>query len=151
MPETAERTARGAPAHSRATAVAESAARARAAADAIAATREMPKLAPLKRAAPPAGTAHVARTERKSAVSAKSAGKAHGKSPAKTPASERNEISDDAREQVITDAARLVQWGRRWFELPELIARMADRPSLPEVRRILKENKLAIEKKAGES
>jgi len=151
MPETAARTARGSTAHPRAAAVAESAARARAAADAIAATREMPKLAPLKRAAPPAGTAHVARTERKSAVSAKSAGKAHGKSPAKTPASERNEISDDAREQVIADAARLVQWGRRWFELPELIARMADRPSLPEVRRILKENKLAIEKKAGES
>jgi len=34
-------------------------------------------------------------------------------------------------------------------ELPELIARMADRPPLPEVRRILKENKVAIEKKAG--
>jgi hypothetical protein len=33
--------------------------------------------------------------------------------------------------------------------LAELIARMADRPALPEVRRILKENKAAIEKKAG--
>jgi hypothetical protein len=33
--------------------------------------------------------------------------------------------------------------------LPELIARMADRPSLPEVRRILKENKRAIDEKAG--
>jgi len=32
--------------------------------------------------------------------------------------------------------------------LPELIARMADRPSLPEVRRILKENKPAIDEKA---
>ena len=50
---------------------------------------------------------------------------------------------------MIADAARLVQWGRKWFELPELIARMADRPSLPDVRRILKENKVAIEKKAG--
>ena len=54
-----------------------------------------------------------------------------------------------AREQVIADAARLVQWGRKWYELPELIARMADRPPLPDVRRILKENKAAIEKKAG--
>jgi hypothetical protein len=52
---------------------------------------------------------------------------------------------------VIADAARLVQWGRKWYELPELIARMADRPSLPDVRRILKENKAAIEKKAGDT
>jgi hypothetical protein len=51
--------------------------------------------------------------------------------------------------QVIADAARLVQWGRKWYELPELIARMADRPALPEVRRILKENKSAIDAKAG--
>jgi hypothetical protein len=49
----------------------------------------------------------------------------------------------------MSDAARLVQWGRKWYELPELIARMAGRPSLPEVRRILKENKAAIEAKSG--
>jgi hypothetical protein len=57
--------------------------------------------------------------------------------------------SDKAREQVIADAARLVQWGRKWFELAELIARMADRPPLAEVRRILKDNKAAIQEKAG--
>jgi hypothetical protein len=51
--------------------------------------------------------------------------------------------------QVVADAARLMQWGRKWHELAELIARMADRPALPEVRRILKDNKTAIEKKAG--
>ncbi len=62
-----------------------------------------------------------------------------------------DEPTDGAREQVIADAARLVQWGRKWYELAELIARMADRPSLPEVRRILKDNKMAIEKKAGRS
>jgi hypothetical protein len=49
----------------------------------------------------------------------------------------------------VSDAARLVQWGRRWYELPELIARMAGRPSLPDVRRILKENKAAIDAQAG--
>ena len=54
-----------------------------------------------------------------------------------------------ARDQVIADAARLVHWGRKWYELPELIARMADRPPLPEVRRILKENKAAIDEKAA--
>jgi len=53
------------------------------------------------------------------------------------------------REQVIADADRLLQWGRKWYELAELIARMADRPPLPEVRRILKEHKAALDKNAG--
>ncbi|MDP9082810.1 MAG: hypothetical protein M3N50_03480 [Pseudomonadota bacterium] len=57
--------------------------------------------------------------------------------------------SDAARDQVIADAVRLVQWGRKWYELPELVARMADRPPLPEVRRILKENRAAIDQKAS--
>jgi hypothetical protein len=126
------------------------------------ATREMPKFLGTKRTPPPAGTTQVARTERKPAVPAKPAAKPASKPPAKpaktgakpalkstTAPSERDGPSDDARAQVIADAARLVQWGRKWYELPELIARMADRPSLPDVRRILKENKLAIDSKAG--
>jgi hypothetical protein len=127
------------------------------------ATREMPKFLAAKRTPPPAGTAHVARTERKAAVHAKPAAKPAAKQPAKparpsakpvpktTPAAppERDGPSDAARVQVIADAARLVQWGRKWYELPELIARMADRPTLPEVRRILKENKSAVDEKAG--
>jgi hypothetical protein len=138
---------------------------------AITATREMPKFLGSKRMAPAAGTAQVARTERKAAGPAKPAVRAANKPPATpgnsgkaTPspkpaarpspkaapaaASERDGPSAAAREQVIADAARLVQWGRKWFELPELVARMADRPSLPEVRRILKENKSAIDEKA---
>jgi hypothetical protein len=134
------------------------------------ATREMPKFLGSKHAPPPAGTAQVARSERKAAVPAKPAAKPSvkhparlgtaaksapprqaGKAAAKTAhaAPHGNEPSDVARAQVIADAARLVQWGRKWYELPELIARMADRPSLPEVRRILKENKSAIDAKAG--
>jgi hypothetical protein len=127
------------------------------------ATREMPKFLATKRTPPPAGTAQVARTERKAAVPAKPAAKPAAKQPAKparpsgkpvpkiTPAAppERDGPADVARAQVIADAARLVQWGRKWYELPELIARMADRPTLPEVRRILKENKSAIDAKAG--
>jgi hypothetical protein len=126
------------------------------------ATREMPKFLAAKRTPPPAGTAQVARTERKPATPAKPAAKPAGKPPAKlarpsgkptfksaTGSSDRDGPSDDARAQVIADAARLVQWGRKWYELPELIARMADRPSLPDVRRILKENKSAIDSKAG--
>jgi hypothetical protein len=115
------------------------------------ATREMPKFLGAKRAPPPAGSAQVARNERRPLATAKPAPKAPVRPPPKKPAAqpERAGPADAAREQVIADAARLVQWGRKWFELPELIARMADRPALPDVRRILKENKAAIEKKVG--
>ncbi|HEY3850645.1 MAG TPA: hypothetical protein VGL87_06740 [Steroidobacteraceae bacterium] len=109
------------------------------------ATREMPQFVATKRRAPAVGTSHVARTERRSAQT-KAAPRPSGRQPAKLQASE-----DASREQVIVDAARLVQWGRKWYELAELIARMADRPPLPEVRKILKDNKTAIEKKAGGS
>ncbi len=57
--------------------------------------------------------------------------------------------SEAMLEQVIADAVRLVQWGRKWYELSELISSMADRPSLTEVRRILKDNKTVIDQKAG--
>jgi hypothetical protein len=115
------------------------------------ATREMPKFLGAKRAPPPAGNAQVARNERKPAAVVKPAPKAPVRPPPRKPAAqpERAGPPDAAKEQVIADAARLVQWGRKWFELPELIARMADRPALPDVRRILKENKAAIEKKVG--
>jgi hypothetical protein len=109
----------------------------------VTATREMPEFASTKRRAPPVGTQQVARTERRAAPT-KSAPRPSAKQPGKLALSE-----DAAREQVIADAARLVQWGRKWYELAELIARMADRPPLPEVRKILKDNKTAIEKKAG--
>jgi hypothetical protein len=115
---------------------------ARGAPDSPTATREMPQLAAAKRRAPaPVSTAQITRTERRAA-----------EAPARTSAKQSARIPaphDAAREQVIADAARLVQWGRKWYELAELIARMAGRPPLPEVRRILKDNKTAIEKKAG--
>jgi hypothetical protein len=117
----------------------------------ITATREMPKFLGAKRASPPAGTNQVARNERKTVSPTKPVQKAPGRQPPKKPSAqpERAGPSEEAREQVIADAVRLAQWGRKWFELPELIARMADRPPLPDVRRILKENKVAIDKKAG--
>jgi hypothetical protein len=118
----------------------------------VTATREMPKFSGAKRVPPPQATSQVARNERKStAAIAKPAPKTPVKQPPKKPGAqpERAGHPEPAKEQVIADAARLVQWGRKWFELPELIARMADRPALPDVRRILKENKVAIEKKAG--
>jgi len=118
---------------------------ARGAADSPAATREMPQLAAAKRRTPqPVSTAHITRTERR-AVEAPPA-RPSSRQPAKLAPAQNAEV---ARDQVIADAARLVEWGRKWHELAELIARMADRPSLPEVRRILKDNKTAVEKKAG--
>jgi hypothetical protein len=103
----------------------------------------MPEFVGSKRREQPVGTQNVARTERR-AVQAKPASRPSAKQPAKL------EVSENvAREQVIADAARLVQWGRKWYELPELIARMAGRPPLSEVRKILKDNKAAIEKQAG--
>ena len=113
--------------------------------------REMPQFLAAKRTAPaPPSTTQVARNERKVAAARpppKAAPKPAAKKVLAPP--DRSDALDAAREQVIADAARLVQWGRKWYELPELIARMADRPALPEVRRILKENKAAIDKKAG--
>jgi hypothetical protein len=131
---------------------------------AITATREMPKFVAARRPPAAAGTATMARTERRAAPAPRPAakpalkqpprpspGKAAGRGGARSVpgAAEREGPSDAAREQVVADAIRLVQWGRKWYELPELIARMADRPSLPDVRRILKENKADIDAGAG--
>ena len=115
-------------------------------------TREMPKfMGGTPREPPPSGTAQVARTERK----AKSAPPVQPEpASADPPASSEADAagqgpSEDVREQVIADAVRLVQWGRKWYELAEVIAKMADRPHLTDVRRILKDNKAVIDKRAG--
>jgi hypothetical protein len=103
-------------------------------------TREMPRLATPK--APPAPGQLVARAERKGGTQTRAAG------AAKSPSRKAAAASDAGRRQVMNDAVRLLQWGRRWFELAELIARMADRPPPHEVRRILDENRAAIEASA---
>ncbi len=59
--------------------------------------------------------------------------------------------ADAQRKLVIADAVRLLQWGRRWFELAELIARMADRPPVRTVSRLLNENRTLIETSLAES
>jgi hypothetical protein len=116
---------------------------------AVTGTREMPKFEAPKPpgsaarsvpapATPTPSAAPAARVERKPSA----------KPAAKAPATRVPELADEQRDQVIADAARLVHWGRKWYELAELIARMADRPALPEIRRILKDHKAAIEKLA---
>jgi hypothetical protein len=144
-------------------------------ASAVTGTREMPQFVAKTRAPPPAGTAHVARAERSSAAVAavpatpaatpaaaaaprparavargaqrSSAGKQSPTSTAQVRAADAGggEPSAEARAKVLADAERLLQWGRKWHELAELIARMADRPSLSQVRRILKDNKSKLD------
>ncbi len=111
----------------------------------------MPKFVPGKeRTREPAGTAGVARTERKAQPRAHA--RARENPPERTEeAADRGPGTVAMHEQVIADAARLVQWGRKWYELAELISGMANRPSLIDVRRILKDNKSLIDKKAGRS
>ncbi len=142
------------------------------------ATREMPRfnLGPAPADKPPVTTSQVTRVERREEDrraadddtaetpelpprAAKAAGKtpAGGKHPAKHgyrasgkgAADTAPPVSTEMCETIIADAARLMQWGRKWYELAELISRMADRPPLPDVRRVLKDQKANIEKLAG--
>jgi hypothetical protein len=87
----------------------------------------------------------------KAAPATKPAGKvtAADTAAAGSKAYDRNGVTEAARNQVIADAARLVQWGRKWYELAEAISSMSDRPHVTDVRRILKDNKELIDKKAG--
>jgi hypothetical protein len=43
---------------------------------------------------------------------------------------------------------RFLSWGREWPQLAGSVARLADRPSEDEVRRILSEHRAAIEARA---
>ncbi len=88
------------------------------------ATREMPRVAARTPAAAARTPAAPARTTRRAS---------------------QEEI--DAR--IIDDAIRFLGWGRQWHELGDLIARLAERPAAPEVRRILREHRSRIERKAG--
>jgi len=54
-------------------------------------------------------------------------------------------FNDTTVTAVVKDAARLLSWGRDWHELPEAIARIAGRPSVQQVRQILRGSKDAIE------
>ena len=126
--------------------------------DGVAGTREMPTLFDsLPREPVRVGSSAVARTGR-GAAEAKARGDPEGRpdtpvyqQPVVAPAYSRDGPSEAARDQVIADAARLVQWGRKWYELAELISSMDNRPHLTDVRRILKDNKPLIDKKAGRS
>jgi hypothetical protein len=56
--------------------------------------------------------------------------------------------NDSTISQVVKDAARLMSWGRAWHELPDAIARIADRPNVVQVRQILRSKRSLIEQRA---
>ena len=68
---------------------------------------------------------------------------ARQKAPNKSP----KPINDTTVTSVVKDAARLLTWGRDWHELPEAIARIAGRPTIQQVRQILRGNKDEIEQR----
>jgi hypothetical protein len=100
-------------------------------------TREMPRLRPA-----PAKRAEEAKPAQRPAP-AKSSASAPTRTAAKPPA-----IASELRSKIIADAVRLLKWGKPWHELAELIARIADRPSAAEVRKVLRAARSEIEQKA---
>lgn len=64
---------------------------------------------------------------------------------AATPARTTSSAPATTTREVVADAARLLKWGRAWHELPEAISRLAGRPSLAQVRDILKQHRSALE------
>jgi hypothetical protein len=50
---------------------------------------------------------------------------------------------------VISDAVRMLEWGREWPALAGLIARMADRPGENDVWKILRAHRGEIFTRAG--
>jgi hypothetical protein len=69
----------------------------------------------------------------------------------RSPRAARTPALNPETQQVINDAVRLIQWGRKWHELGELIARLSDRPTVGEVRRILRTHRARIEASASAS
>lgn len=43
-----------------------------------------------------------------------------------------------AEHVVIADAVRLLEWGKQWHEIADMIARLAERPAPSEIRRVLR-------------
>nr|WP_298723878.1 hypothetical protein [uncultured Steroidobacter sp.] len=68
--------------------------------------------------------------------------------PAPAPEAPKPAAPLDLKGKIIADAVRLLKWGKPWHELAELIARIAERPSAAEIRKVLRAHKAEIEKAA---
>jgi len=67
---------------------------------------------------------------------------------AKTSGADSKGVGPDQKNKIISDAVRLLKWGKPWHELAELIGRMADRPPAAEIRKLLRTHKADIEARA---
>jgi hypothetical protein len=131
----------------------------RAAAAGEEATREMPRLkitppaapAPVLRSPVPAPRKEEPKAPTPTAAPArKSAAKiAAPAQPAADSSSGSSTGSSDIKVKIIADAVRLLKWGKPWHELAELIGRIADRPPVTEIRKVLRTHKSEIEASAG--
>jgi hypothetical protein len=65
------------------------------------------------------------------------------------PVSAPTAAPDAGTQQVISDAVRMLGWGREWPALAGLIARMADRPGETDVWKILRTHRAEILARAG--
>ena len=117
-------------------------------------TREMPRLKPsappAKPAAPVAAAAATARRDSAKPAAARPANSsANGNTPAKPEPAAKAPAPTDVKGKIVADAIRLLKWGKSWHELADLIGRIADRPSVPEIRKVLRAQKAEIESKAA--
>lgn len=114
-------------------------------------TREMPKLrpAPASAATAPILIPTPRKTPPKITTAPPKGSRAQGQATAKS-ASEPAPPGD-INAKIIADAIRLLKWGKPWHELAELIGRIADRPPVAEIRKVLRAHKTEIENKADKS
>ncbi|HEY4368954.1 MAG TPA: hypothetical protein VGN07_17090 [Steroidobacteraceae bacterium] len=106
-------------------------------------TREMPRLKPAAPTARPAAPAAPPRREPPKTAASRPA-------PAKTEAPARAPSAPtDLKGKIIADAIRLLKWGKSWHELADLIGRIADRPPVADIRKVLRAHKAEIESKAA--
>lgn len=112
------------------------------------ATRQMPKLktSPFPPPLPPPPAPPPARKE---AAKPAPARRAAVSAPPPEPAADEAPSAADIKAKIIADAIRLLKWGKPWHELAELIGRIADRPPVAEIRKILRSHKADIEAKAA--
>lgn len=98
-----------------------------------------PAAAPAQASAPASGISTTSTVVKPRAAAPRSRSAGRSAKPAK----------DSAATLVVKDAVRLMSWGRAWHELPDAIARIADRPDIAQIRQILRSKRSHIEQRAN--
>jgi hypothetical protein len=111
---------------------------------ALDATVQAPALAPSRPESVPSNGASPPVLDTARAAPAKGARK-DGRTPRHA---SRGTVDAATSQTVVADAVRLLKWGKEWHELADAIARMAGRPPVGEVRRMLRTHKSDIQRQA---